>query len=82
MAQAQYKIHITNNPNSADLLVYLVSNQGLAIGNGVWYITPHYGEASHRIYFCSRAMAQFSVCFVKQKTQAGWQKSSPWSGIF
>jgi len=80
--QAQYRVHITEQKSNADLLVYLVSNPALATGNGQWYVTNQYEEANRKVLFCNKSSAQFSICFVNSRGEAGWQKPTPLQHAF
>lgn len=75
-ADADYRVHISEIPSTADLFVYLVSSQGLAFGNGVWYQTENDLEADYFLQFTDFAQADLSIYFVNNKSSAGWQTPS------
>ena len=73
MGEAQYKIHLTERKEQADLWVYIVGNQGMSGKNGLWYLTENFAESSAKVFFCAKGMSELSVCFVKNRSEAGWQ---------
>ena len=72
-ADAQVRVHVTTDRGRADLWVHVVEQRGLSSGDAAWYMTANRAEASSRIYLCSRAVADLTVCFVSSRAQAGWQ---------
>lgn len=82
LADAQYRACIVNNRSQADLCVFLVSNQGMATGNGLWFVEGQRAQANRRVMFCDRGRAEFTVCFVKNPGLAGWQQPHKFSSLF
>ena len=74
LAEARYKAFITTNKLEADLFVYMVNQRGLASSGGLWYVTSNRSASSERVFFGSRAIADVIVYFVKNKSEAGWQR--------
>ncbi|WP_428243266.1 DUF6150 family protein [Gynuella sp.] len=72
MGEAHFRVAIVDHPGQADLAVYRVSSWGEAHGDGLWYITRHKQDANLWLYFGSIGIAQFKVCFVSDRGQAGW----------
>jgi hypothetical protein len=54
----------------------------MAHGDAVWFMTPHRHDATLRVYFTSRGMAQVRVCFVDTYSAAGWRHGHPLQGRF
>jgi hypothetical protein len=72
-ADAQYRVHITKIPNSADLWVYPISYLGGHRGDLVWYLTANQDEATCSIYLCDYGQADVRVYFVKRFADACWR---------
>ena len=81
LAEARYKAFVTTNKLEADLYVYLVNQRGLATASGLWHVTNNRSSSSERVYFGSRAIADVIIYFVKNKSQAGWQKQHRLAGV-
>jgi hypothetical protein len=82
MGDAQLNVALVRNQGEADLCVHRVSSWGMAHGDAVWFMTPHRHDATLRVYFTSRGMAQVRVCFVDTYSAAGWRHGHPLQGRF
>jgi hypothetical protein len=72
MGDADIRVALVTDVAQADLLVYRVSNRGLASGDGKWFITRDKQDATVFISFVAVGMAQAKICFVDTHGQAGW----------
>lgn len=73
--ESDIKVHITDNPKTADLNVYLISNHAEArkFNDGIWSYTTFRNTADIRIYYTDQSnKADIVVFLVKHKNQAGW----------
>ncbi len=80
VGEAHMPIHITHNPNAADLCVFITKNRGLAQNESCWFICGTKATADKTFNFGSRGIARLSVCFVPSLGQAGWQRAHPLQG--
>lgn len=82
MGEAHIRVALVDNRGSADLLVHRVNSWGLARGDAFWYITKDKQDATVWLYFTSLGMAEVSICFVDNYSEAGWQTSHRCLGRF
>lgn len=74
-ADAKYSVHITKNPQTADLWVYPVNYLGGHRGDTIWYFTDLYAEATCKIQLCSLGEANIVVYMAQRYADAGWRNS-------
>lgn len=74
IGDATVKVYVSQSKTEADLWVCLVNLKGISGQNGRWYVTHNRSEASHRMYFCHRGMADLTIYFVNNVSEAGWQR--------
>ena len=82
MGEAQVRVAFVRDRGQADLLVHRVSSWGLARGDALWFITRDKQDATVWIYPCSVGMADVSICFVDNYSEAGWVRGHPLKGRF
>lgn len=82
IGDAQIRAALVDHPGEADLCVHRVTAQGLARGDSLWFITRDRQNATARVCFCSRGMAQIRICFVDTFSAAGWSRAHPLKGCF
>ncbi|HEY9133936.1 MAG TPA: DUF6150 family protein [Dyella sp.] len=73
MGEARLKVAIVADRGEADLWVCRVSSWGLAVGDGLWFVTKTRGDATATVFFTSIGFAQVKICFVDTRGQAGWR---------
>lgn len=82
MGEAHLRVAIVNDRGQADLLVHQEDSWGLAHGDERWYVTRDKQDATVWVFFTSQGMAQLNICFVDNRSEAGWQKPSRYRGDF
>ena len=82
MGEAHFRVAVVDDLGIADLAVYRVSSWGEAHGDAFWYITRNKQDANLWLYFGSIGIAEFKVCFVHNRGQAGWRNDGQNSGRF
>jgi hypothetical protein len=82
MGEADLRVAVVSDRGRADLLVNRVSSWGLAVGDGLWFMTPQRQSATVLVFFCSEGFAQLKICFVATRGEAGWVHDRPhrWRG--
>ncbi len=73
MGDAEVRVAVVAERGFADLWVCRVSSVGLANGSARWFITPDRQMANTVVHFCSRGMAQLTVCWVNNMGESGWR---------
>jgi hypothetical protein len=82
MGEAHVRVALVAERGLADLLVHRVNSFGLAVGDGLWFITRDKQEATAWVFFTSIGMAEVKICFVDSYAEAGWQTVSRYKGRF
>ena len=82
MGEAHMRVAIVDNRGEADLLVYRVNSWGMAYGDHLWFITRNKQDATAWVFFTSPGFAQIKICFVDNRSEAGWQRPSRFQGCF
>ena len=82
MGEAQINAALVKHPGEADLCVHRVSTWGMASGDAIWFMTGQRHDATARVHFTSRGMAQVRICFVDNYSLAGWRHEHPLRGAF
>jgi len=69
-ADANLRVHVTSNPDEADIWVCQVSSKGQALRPCFWYFSRERNEAKTRIYLCSKPIADLCIYFVNSMSEA------------
>ena len=74
--EANFLVHVTQNPHEADVWVSTVNQLGAHRGDLLWYFTNNIDEATSSIYLCSYGMSSITIHFVAAYAETCWRNTT------
>jgi hypothetical protein len=79
-ADANLRVHVTSNPDEADIWVCQVNSKSQALRPYLWYFSQERNEAKTRIFLCSKPIANLCIFFVNNMSEAKVNRPSNLKG--